>query len=240
MVYRPKARLNLIYLEAKKVGEQIRLLRDYLPNSSICLNIGSSDTSHLEAQPYIDDFIYKQLRDWGITQINVDNKVALGVNLVADLADSNSRMKMRQVNADLIMANNILEHLISAKEGIRWLAEITPTSKILIISGPQLYPFHPDPIDNRFRPSLKRLKTLLKNDFEVVHLESFFGGSVLVANEQKENRKRSYEWLRSRFYRNEIVSNPRVAFRGLIHAIYPTRCYLAVLKRKPSVETGET
>lgn len=221
----------MIFLEAKKLSHQVELIRSYLSGGGICINIGSSDTTHLESQPYIRDLLYDKIEEVGLKLTHIDNKNGSGVNVVADLSDTNDRERLLKLNARLILANNILEHLKSPAEGIEWLSDICPHSSILIISGPQLYPYHPDPIDNRFRPSQRRIKRLVGSGFQILRSESFFGGTVLVANEPKSDRKRSYEWLRTRFSRHEFRNNPMIAFRGLFHAIYPTRCYIVVLRK---------
>jgi SAM-dependent methyltransferase len=59
------------------------------------------------------------------------------------------------------MCNNMLEHVVDIDAVCAALGQICPPNGLLFISVPNSYPFHPDPIDNGFRPSVDELTRIL-------------------------------------------------------------------------------
>lgn len=68
---------------------------------------------------------------------------------------------------DLVMANNLLEHVGSIKKTVDNISSVIKTGGYLCISVPHKFPYHPCPIDNMFRPLPNELISLFPK-FKVV------------------------------------------------------------------------
>lgn len=68
---------------------------------------------------------------------------------------------------DLVFANNLLEHVTNIKSATENISRAVRKGGYLCVSVPHQFPYHPDPIDNMFRPNLKELKALFPN-FKII------------------------------------------------------------------------
>jgi hypothetical protein len=143
-------------LESKWLGE--RLAR--IPDDELfpLLNVGSSTLDfRTKVQPYIDRNIFDPLRRRCGKVYHLDIKESPGVDVAGDLLDpvfleSLSRMKVRS-----IMLSNLLEHVENRGELCETLLKILPVGGYLFVSGPHDYPYHADPIDTMFRPTVQEM-----------------------------------------------------------------------------------
>lgn len=125
------------------------------------LNVGSS-TYHFRAkeQPYIHNNIFQPLYDKKVNVIHLDIKKEEGVDLVGDLTDKDFVSKLKDEKIDVVICSNLLEHLSNRNFLVDALNEILPEKGVLIITVPYRFPFHKDPIDTMYRPSVSELEKL--------------------------------------------------------------------------------
>jgi hypothetical protein len=128
------------------------------------LNLGSSTRAFREHdQPYIDRLIFRPLADRHVSVIHADLKAEDGVDVVFDFTSPADRARLGQKVGAVrtIICSNMLEHLtIPPSEAAAHLLEICPPGGHLIVTVPERFGYHPDPIDNGFRPSSDELAAL--------------------------------------------------------------------------------
>jgi hypothetical protein len=197
--------------------------------SGLVLNIGSSTADFiLSQQPYIKDNVLAPLSKLGKI-INVDIKQSPGVDIVDDFLQPSGMRRLKELKPKIILVSNLLEHLPNPYQGINSLIEIAPSGSYLILTGPRRYPYHPDPIDNRFRPSKRRLMNLMRGSFEILDLDVVRGGTALTATSQ--NKKATYDWLISRFKFDDLYTNRKILLLGLKNAIFPVSAICGLFKK---------
>lgn len=144
--------------EAMVIGHIFGELGD---KCSPVLNIGSSDLHfRKEVQPHIHEYIFKPLLEKGIEVVHADMKEEDGVDLVGNLNDPAfiSQLTMRRFNS--ILCSNLLEHVENPGQLCGIMQQIVNPGGYLVVTVPRLYPYHADPIDTKFRPTLAELSSL--------------------------------------------------------------------------------
>jgi len=147
--------------EAKYVGEKIREV--VRKEDGIVLNLGSSSKLFREeGQPHIQSEIFSPLDDAGIKVAHVDLKEMDGVDISGDIFDPEVQEQLRSLNSSLIMACNMMEHLEEEKrhEFPDILRKIVRPGGYVLVSVPNSYPVHYDPIDTYFRPTPEEIAAL--------------------------------------------------------------------------------
>ena len=126
--------------EAKWLGERLYSLDDeYFPMA----NIGSSTSVfRTQIQPYIDEFVFKPLREQGKKILHADIKEAEGVDLVGDVNDKNFIHQVKNLPVKSVLNSNLLEHVTSPQTVCRHLEEMLDTGGIIVVSVPHRYPYH--------------------------------------------------------------------------------------------------
>ena len=118
------------------------------------MNVGSS-TGRFRAvtQPHIDQQIFAPPTARGVRVIHADIKAAEGVDLVGDLLDPAFRQQVVAIAPDVVLANNLFEHVRDRQLLADCLADLPGQHGRLIVSVPRAYPYHADPIDTLYRPT---------------------------------------------------------------------------------------
>ncbi|WP_149480408.1 hypothetical protein [Mycolicibacterium sp. P1-18] len=126
------------------------------------LNLGSSTQEfRTVAKPHIELELFGPLEARGVRVVHSDLKQDDGVQIAGDFSDRSVQQQIAAVGVRSIMCNNMLEHVADIKQVCSALSTICPPTGRLFLSVPCEYPYHPDPIDNGFRPDIERLKLLL-------------------------------------------------------------------------------
>lgn len=138
--------------ESLWLREKIELLK-LSPGDKI-LNIGSWDKIFREEkQPHIHKNIVMPLLKRGISITNTDCYQSPWIDVVGDLTDKDFIQKLKTEKYKCILCSNVLEHLVDPKKFMNTLQSLLiETWSLLIVTVPSNFPYHPDPIDNRFRP----------------------------------------------------------------------------------------
>jgi hypothetical protein len=147
--------------EAKWLGKQLCNLGDeYFP----MVNIGSSTSVfRTQMQPHIDEFIFKPLREQGKKVFHADIKKADGVDLTGDLNDSDFISEVKKLQIKSVFCSSLLEHVLSPQTVCGNIEDMLDAGGIIAVSVPCRYPYHKDPIDTKFRPSIDKLCSLFPN-----------------------------------------------------------------------------
>ena len=116
-------------------------------------NIGSSTGYFRKVlQPHIHNNIMDPLKEAGWNVLHVDMKDEPGVDLVADVTKHNFSGQFKN-RFGLTICTNLLEHVEDIDLVIQNLVNITCNNGYILITVPNKYKIHYDPIDNGFRPT---------------------------------------------------------------------------------------
>jgi hypothetical protein len=145
---------------------EARWIGDWLaqqPTSAISplLNLGS-DTRRFrtDAQPWVDEHIFAPLRARGVLVVHCDVKEGRGVDLVADLRSPQGHARLAAISPRVVLCTNVLEHVVGPEDFARRYLSLLEPGGLAIVTTPFAYPFHRDPIDTMFRPSIDALVAL--------------------------------------------------------------------------------
>ena len=125
------------------------------------VNVGSSTAAFRAVeQPYIEAEVFAPLARRGAV-VHVDIKAATGVDLVGDITDAGFVERLTStVPAKAVCVSNLLEHVTDPEGMARAALALVPSGGLIFVSGPQHYPYHADPIDNGFRPTVPEVHQL--------------------------------------------------------------------------------
>lgn len=123
------------------------------------LDIGSSTIEfRTRTQPYIEELIFSPLRQRGGQIFHLDAKEAAGVDIVGDLFDLKFRKNLSNLGIKAVLMSNLLEHVQDRRTICDAVLEIVPAGGYLMVTGPNRYPYHADPIDTMFRPTVEGMR----------------------------------------------------------------------------------
>jgi hypothetical protein len=162
----------MLVSEAKAIGN-ILSREVFNKKDLVILNIGSSTKYFRESsQPWVEKYIFRPLHFLSCQVVNVDIKLDEGVDFVADITKELDLNKLKAFNSDIIMASNLLEHVEDLRSTCANITHLLGPETLLILTGPVKFPFHPDPIDNGWRPDELEIResfpTCVITDFRLV------------------------------------------------------------------------
>ena len=142
------------------------------------LNIGShTEEFRAREQPWINRYLFAPIAERGGKIVHLDIREAPGVDLVGDLTEPDFLAKVAAMRFRSAFCSNLLEHVPNREAiGRAAVAAVEPGS-YLIVSCPNNFPYHPDPIDTMFRPSVEELAALFPGT-EIVRGELVPSGTL--------------------------------------------------------------
>jgi hypothetical protein len=218
----------MLYREAVWIEKQLHHLYDLGIRGNV-INLGSSSNEFInKSQPYIRQKVQEPAKCIGQV-FNIDIKEEDGVDVVADFMTNDGYMKISQLQGMVFVVCNLLEHVTNPILAISRIHELMPKGSYLVFSGPRQYPYHPDPIDNRFRPDRKAIRRIVSGKFEIIELDVVSGGSVLTCT--SENPKTAYRWAINNFRFNSGLRSYLIGIKALRNAVIPASAICALLKK---------
>lgn len=128
------------------------------------LNLGSSTKKFREDdQSYIHKEIFLPLLKKKLKVIHTDIKNYDGVDIVGNINDLKFRNSLKEIGIKSILCSNLLEHIENPTLMVRSILNILPDNGKLIVTTPYYFPYHKDPIDTLFRPTIDDLELLFKD-----------------------------------------------------------------------------
>jgi len=220
----------MLIKEAHKIHDYINT---YLGDKKgIAVNIGSSTSEFInKSQPYVISHVLNPLsKNFKVKNIDIKNQE--GVDLVADFTTKKGRVLIKELKGNLYLISNLLEHIPDYLLGVSSIKNMLKKGDILILSGPKSFPYHPDPIDNKFRPSVKELTKLFHQDFEIIDLRIVRSGTVLFSTALIQNPRSTGVVLRTKGSILKLLFTPKFVFRMVRNLFYPATafCMFAVKK----------
>jgi hypothetical protein len=142
-------------------------------------NVGSSTAAFRNHdQPWIDELLFAPLSREGRIVKHLDMKPDPGVDIVGDLGNPEFLQRVASMQFKSVFCSNLLEHVVERDAICRTLLSIIPSAGFLFISVPFSFPYHPDPIDTRFRPNVEELTALFPGT-RLVHSAVVVGDTFL-------------------------------------------------------------
>ena len=153
------------------------------------LNLGSSSAMVRKAiQPWIDAEVFCPLRDRGVETVHVDMRELPGVDVRADLTDAADVERLSALQPNALLCSNLLEHVLEPRQLARHCLDLLPRGGLAFVTVPFSYPYHRDPIDTLYRPSLAELSELFGS-------ARMLDGSILGAGVSYRDAVRERPWI---------------------------------------------
>jgi SAM-dependent methyltransferase len=147
----------MIAVEARWVGSALAALPD--ERLFPLLNVGSQDEEfRKQRQRWIDRRVFAPLRQRGGTIVHLDLAPGEGVDIAGDLLDPAVRARLGGFRS--VLCANVLEHVPDREQFAAALVDVVAPGGYLIVTVPHRFPYHPDPIDTKFRPEIDELAAL--------------------------------------------------------------------------------
>jgi hypothetical protein len=122
------------------------------------LSIGSGAGRFRDGkQPWIEEQIYRPLEARGVEVKHHEFAPADGVDIAGDLHDDAFLAGLAEMEFSSVMCCNVLEHLEPRATLTGWLPKLVAPGGYAILTVPHKFPYHADPIDTLFRPSVDDL-----------------------------------------------------------------------------------
>ncbi|MGH8506939.1 MAG: hypothetical protein ACRETM_13430 [Stenotrophobium sp.] len=143
------------------------------------INLGCGDAKlRNKHQPYIQLNVLSPLAATGANVINTDMKSGDGVDVSGDIFDVLVQEQLRSRNPKSLLCFNILEHVEDRAAFAQICLGLLPPGGLLLVSVPNAFPYHPDPIDSLFRPDPEAVAKLFQQCdvlcSDIVKCERFF------------------------------------------------------------------
>ncbi|MEL6923553.1 MAG: hypothetical protein AAFO94_05845 [Bacteroidota bacterium] len=198
--------------EAQWLGNELLTLSHHFKQPKL-LNVGSGTTQKtVEVQSHQEKLVLQPLRSHQVQTVNTDIEAGEGVDLVGDLTDLHFLEVLKAGQFNLVTCNNLLEHIDPIAPICNSFKAIVPQHGYLVVTVPYRYPYHPDPIDTMFRPSVRGIATLI-DGFEVVKGD-IINGSRHVYTPDGELRV-------ERNYFQTLMNDKAYAVRLLLRSLLP-------------------
>jgi hypothetical protein len=218
----------MLYREAVWIERQLNRLHNLGIRGTV-VNLGSSSSEFInESQPYIREKVQEPAKRIGQVY-NIDIKTEDGVDLVADFMTDDGYHKISQLQGKVFVVCNLLEHVTNPILAVNKIHKLMPKGSYLVFSGPRRYPYHPDPIDNRFRPNRKSLRKIASGKFEIIELDIVRGGSVLTCT--TADPKIAYRWAINKFKFNSGIESYLIGMGAMRNSVRPASAICALLKK---------
>lgn len=142
--------------------EEALKIREFIESHDIhgksVLNVGSGDLRfRTYIQPYIHEHIILPLQQRQCTIANLDLYGNEGIDMRVDVKDI---YKVKETY-DVVLCSNVFEHIADRIQLGKDLMTLAKPGGFIIITTPRVFPYHADPLDTQFRPTIEEQHALL-------------------------------------------------------------------------------
>lgn len=141
-------------LEARWLGKHLA----EIPSAELfpVLDVGGQTLEfRTRTQPYIDEHVFAPLRARGGQVWHLDVIDAPGVDIVGNMCDPVFLAGLRaRFPVRTAILSNVLEHVVDRFGLARAVLDVVPDGGRVLVCGPTDYPYHAEPLDTMFRPTL--------------------------------------------------------------------------------------
>jgi hypothetical protein len=220
--------------EAAWIGKALASIDDSLLDPIVELGSSTSEF-RTTVQPHIDREIHAPLRERGLRIITTDLKEAAGVEISGDIFDPAVRSSIKEAEPRCVLCCNIFEHVEDRSLFAAICDELVGPGGYLIVTGPHDYPYHADPIDTMYRPTVEQVHALFPA-YELLK------GEIITDNSFGRDLLRRVGWRGLPLFFVQLVAADLIVYGGVErwkqrnHRLFwlfrPYKQY-AVLLRKP-------
>jgi predicted SAM-dependent methyltransferase len=161
--------------EAAYLGEWFSTL-DPMELSPL-LELGASTREFLDTHPHVERHLLGPLAQRGVGIVKTDIQPGPQIDIPGDIYDVDVRARLHAVGAKCLLCCNILEHVADREALARICDEILSPGGTIVVTVPQSYPLHLDPIDTYYRPSPSDIAKLFPG-YEVLATETVVSGTA--------------------------------------------------------------
>jgi hypothetical protein len=167
-----------------------RALDPYPPERlSPLLNLGSGSAARREAiQPWVNDQVFRPLRERGVGIVHIDMRELEGVDVLADLTNPADVLRLSVFRPKALLCCNLLEHVPEPDRLARHCLDLLSIGGLVFVTVPFSYPHHRDPIDTMYRPSPAELAALFAD-------ARLMEGTILGSGETYRDEVRERPWI---------------------------------------------
>ena len=153
------------------------------------LNLGSGSAARREAtQPWVNDQVFRPLRERGVGITHIDIRELEGVDILADLTNPTDILRLSVFRPKALLCCNLLEHVREPDRLARHCLDLLSIGGLVFVTVPFSYPYHRDPIDTMYRPSPAELAALFAD-------ARLLEGTILGAGETYRDEVRERPWI---------------------------------------------
>jgi hypothetical protein len=200
------------------------------------LELGSATSEFRErTHPHVGA-MQAALRARGVEIVHSDLKEGEGVDISGDIFTPAVLNQLTRVGARTLLCCNMFEHVPDRAQLAAICDSLVAAGGVLAVTVPRSYPFHLDPIDTYFRPSVEQVRALFPN-YELLAGEEIEAGTFL--RDLSEARNLPLELMKTAA--KPFVPTSWGKWKSRVHPfLWAFRPYkvTVVLLRKPSAETA--
>ena len=116
------------------------------------IELGASTKAFLETHPHVERDLLGPLLERGVRIVKTDIQPGPNIDIAGDIYDPALQAKLKAIRAKCVLCCNILEHVTDREAFARVCDEILSPGGTIVVTVPQSYPLHMDPIDTFYRP----------------------------------------------------------------------------------------
>jgi hypothetical protein len=133
-----------------------------LPALDPLLSLGSGGAAMRDdKQPWIARGVYTPLEQRGVHIVHHEFARGPGVDIAGDLSDPAFLERLAGLGTRAVICCNVLEHLADREPLLKAFGNLVAPGASLVLTVPHAFPYHADPIDTMYRPSVTDLETVL-------------------------------------------------------------------------------
>lgn len=141
------------------------------------IELGASTQAFLETHPHVQRHLLGPLIERGVRIVKTDIQPGPHIDIAGDIYDPAAQEKLKAVEAKCVLCCNILEHVTDREAFARVCDEILSPGGTIVVSVPQGYPLHMDPIDTRYRPKPDEIAQLFSG-YDLLVSETVVSGTA--------------------------------------------------------------
>lgn len=141
------------------------------------IELGASTQAFLETHPHVERDLIGPLLERGVRIVKTDIQPGPNIDIAGDIYDPALQAKLKAIRAKCVLCCNILEHVTDREAFARVCDEILSPGGTIVVTVPQSYPLHLDPIDTYYRPRPDEIPQLFPG-YVVLASESIVSGTT--------------------------------------------------------------
>lgn len=141
------------------------------------IELGASTQAFLDTHPHVENDLLGPLVRRGVRIVKTDLQPGPHIDIAGDIYDPAVQAKLQAVGAKCVLCCNIFEHVADRDTFARVCDEILSPGGMIVVTVPESYPLHMDPIDTYYRPKPAEIAQLFPG-YVVLARETVVSGTA--------------------------------------------------------------